>query len=232
MSDDLAKDEIFVTQDGSHSISAAQFGVSYHSKYGAITESRHVFLQAGLYPLLLNTPAQISILEMGLGTGLNVLLTYHDVLERSVKVYYEAVEQFPITLEAARSLNYPQLIEPSNVELQSAFEQLHSSTWEKEVVLNSNFSFKKRLGNLEDLSFSPTFDLIYFDAFAPTAQPELWSEEIMEKMYQALRPDGVLVTYCAKGEFKRTLKRVGFVVENLLGPPGKREMTKAIKRTS
>lgn len=229
MSDDLAKDEIFVTQDGSHSISASRFGVSYHSKYGAITESRHVFLQAGLYPLLLNAPAQISILEMGLGTGLNVLLTYHDVLKRPVKVYYEAVEQFPITLEAAQSLNYPQLIEPSNRELQSAFEQLHSSAWGNEVALSPNFSFKKRLGNLEALSFSPTFDLIYFDAFAPTAQPELWSEAIMEKMYEALQPGGVLVTYCAKGEFKRTLKRVGFVVESLVGPPGKREMTKAIK---
>lgn len=229
MSDDAAKDEIFVTQDGSHSITASRFGVSYHSKYGAITESKHVFIQAGLMPLLLKSPAQIAILEMGLGTGLNVLLTYQELLKRSIPLYYEAIEQFPISLEAVRKLNYPLLIDEHNPELVSAFTRLHNAEWEQDLALNAQFRFKKRLKNIEEIIFAPIFDLIYFDAFAPSAQPELWSESIMKKMYEALRPEGALVTYCAKGEFKRTLKRVGFEVESLPGPPGKREMTKAIK---
>lgn len=230
MNDDAANDEIFVTQDGSHSITASRFGVSYHSKYGAITESRHVFIQAGLYPLLLKNSAQVSILEMGLGTGLNALLTYHEMLKRPIPLYYEAIERFPLSLTAALSLNYPALIEEGNVDLLDAFEQLHTCPWESKQQISPSFSFKKRLGKLEELNFSSRFDLIYYDAFAPSAQPELWTEEIMAKMFDALQIGGVLVTYCAKGEFKRILKRVGFVVESLPGPPGKREMTKAIKR--
>lgn len=229
MSDDAANDEIFVTQDGSHSITASRFGVSYHSKYGAITESRHVFIQAGLYPLLLNTPAKISILEMGFGTGLNALLTYHETANRQVEVYYEAVEEFPISIPAAQSLNYPQLIDENDATLNTAFVQMHNMPWEQEIALAPHFNLQKRLGNLEELQFVPRFDLIYFDAFAPSAQPELWTAAIMQKMYDSLKPGGVLVTYCAKGEFKRTLKSVGFVVERMPGPPGKREMTKAIK---
>lgn len=230
MSDDAANDEIFVTQDGSHSITASRFGVSYHSKYGAITESRHVFIQSGLYPLLLNKPAKISILEMGFGTGLNALLSYHETANRPVEVYYEAIEGFPISIIAAQNLNYPQLIDENEVvQLNAVFAQMHQMPWEQEIAISPHFTLQKRLGNLEELLFTPRFDLIYFDAFAPSAQPELWTADIMQKMYEALHPGGVLVTYCAKGEFKRTLKTVGFMVERLPGPPGKREMTKAIK---
>lgn len=229
MSDDAANDEIFVTQDGSHSITASRFGVTYHSKYGAITESRHVFIQAGLHPLLLHPPAQLSILEMGFGSGLNALLTFHEMANRPVEVYYEAIEGFPISIPAAQSLNYPQLIDENDAELKVVFERMHSMPWEEATTLAPHFKLLKRLGNLEDLDFPPRFDLIYYDAFAPSAQPELWTAAIMQKMYDALRPGGVFVTYCAKGEFKRTLKAVGFVVERMPGPPGKREMTKAIK---
>ena len=230
MSDDAANDEIFVTQDGSHSITASRFGVSYHSKYGAITESRHVFIQAGLYPVLLNTPTEISILEMGFGTGLNALLTYHETANRQVEVYYEAIEGFPISILAAQNLNYPLLIDKRDTELNAVFAQMHQIPWEQETTLAPHFHLQKRLGNLEELQFEPRFDLVYFDAFAPSAQPELWTAPILQKMYDALKPGGVLVTYCAKGEFKRTLKSVGFVVERMPGPPGKREMTKAIKQ--
>lgn len=229
MSDDAANDEIFVTQDGSHSITASRFGVSYHSKYGAITESRHVFIQAGLYPLLLNTPAKISILEMGFGTGLNALLTYHETANQPIEVYYETIEGFPISIPASQNLNYPQLIDEKDTELNAVFGKMHEMPWEQVISLAPHFKLQKRLGNLEELQFEPRFDLIYFDAFAPSAQPELWTALIMQKMYDSLKPGGVLVTYCAKGEFKRTLKSVGFVVERMPGPPGKREMTKAIK---
>jgi tRNA U34 5-methylaminomethyl-2-thiouridine-forming methyltransferase MnmC len=222
-----AINEIFVTQDGSHSITAAQYGVSYHSKYGAITESRHVFIQAGLMPLLFNVPDQLAILEIGFGTGLNVLLTYQELGKRPIQVYYETVERFPITQLEAQDLNYPELVDGEN--LRAMFTYMHNCDWDEHIQLSGNFSLKKRLGDLEALPFEPIFDLIYFDAFAPTTQPELWTEAIMKKMYGALRPGGILVTYCAKGEFKRSLKAVGFVVEPLPGPPGKREMTKAIK---
>lgn len=222
-----AINEIFVTQDGSHSITAAQFGVSYHSKYGAITESRHVFIQAGLMPLLFNAPVQLSILEVGFGTGLNVLLTYQELTKRQVQVYYESIERFPITQTEAQNLNYPELVDVED--LGGIFTAMHSCAWDENFQLSANFSLKKRLGDLAELPFEPIFDLIYFDAFAPTVQPELWTESIMKKMYSALRPGGILVTYCAKGEFKRSLKAVGFKVEALPGPPGKREMTKAIK---
>lgn len=219
--------EVFVTQDGSHSITAAQYGVSYHSKYGAITESRHVFIQAGLMPLLFTVPAQLSILEVGFGTGLNVLLTYQELAKRTIQVFYESVERFPISLTEAQNLNYPELIDGEH--LRETFSYMHNCAWDEKIQLSPNFSLQKRLGDLEVLPFDSIFDLIYFDAFAPTVQPELWTEAIMKKMYGALRPGGILVTYCAKGEFKRSLKAVGFKVEPLPGPPGKREMTKAIK---
>jgi tRNA U34 5-methylaminomethyl-2-thiouridine-forming methyltransferase MnmC len=228
MSDGTDNPEIFVTQDGSHSIIAPQFGVSYHSKYGAITESRHVFIQAGLHPLLANAPKELSILEIGLGTGLNVLLTYHELVNRPIKVSYEAIEAFPIGLTTIQALNYPALI--GSAHLTPIFQELHTGKWDTALALSTHFNFTKRLGKLEEQTFAPIFDLIYFDAFAPNAQPELWTEEVFQKMYAALIPGGVLVTYCAKGEFKRILKRVGFDVEGLPGPPGKREMTKAIKK--
>jgi tRNA U34 5-methylaminomethyl-2-thiouridine-forming methyltransferase MnmC len=224
-------DEIFVTQDGSHTIATSRFGVTYHSKYGAITESRHVFIQAGLQPLLLNPPKTIHILEIGLGTGLNALLSFQEILNRPIKVYYEAIEGFPLESHLAQQLNYPAQIDGKEQALLEVVQQkIHSSAWEKPVQLNEDFTLCKRLGEFEQLQYEPHFHLIYFDAFAPTTQPELWEPPLLQKMYDALLPEGVLVTYCAKGEFKRNLKKVGFAVEALPGPPGKREMTKAIKK--
>ncbi len=221
-------DKIFITQDGSPSIISRKYGVSYHSKYGAIQETKHVFIEAGLYPQFI-VGKEIAILEFGLGTGLNAYMTQLETEDRAVSIYYEAIEAFPISLAAARQLNYPALLGRPSGEA-SIFYQLHEREWDQLHSLTPQFSFLKKLARFENLSYDPSFDLIYFDAFAPTAQPELWEPPILKKAYEALKPGGTFVTYCAKGIVKRHLKSLGFSVEALPGPPGKREMTRAVKR--
>ncbi len=222
----MSTGRIFETQDGSHSIFSETFGVSYHSKYGAIQESTHVFIHSGLYYRMAGA-SQLSVLEIGFGTGLNALLTLLEANNRQLPIYYEAVEAYPITLEEARLLNYPEILE--NPAAAGAFLQLHEGEWEKAFQATPFFSFCKRRNHFEEVQYTNAFDVIYFDAFAPNAQPELWEEDILRKMYDALRPNGVLTTYCAKGVVKRRLKNLGFTVEALKGPPGKREMTRAVK---
>jgi len=217
------------TQDGSHTLISGTFGVSYHSRYGAIRESMHVFLDAGLFPLLLEKKS-ISILEMGLGTGLNVLLTFLASREHHFKVSrYEAIEAYPLTLEQVEVLNYPGQLRllPADREV---FLQLHACPPDELLRLSADFYFCKKLTTLEAYVPSQQFDLIYYDAFAPSAQPDLWTVEALGKMYDALLPGGVLVTYCAKGEVKRSLRALGFEVESLPGPPGKREMIRASRQ--
>jgi tRNA U34 5-methylaminomethyl-2-thiouridine-forming methyltransferase MnmC len=214
------------TQDGSHSLYSETFGESYHSRYGAIRESRHVFIEAGLFPLLLSRKA-VSILELGFGTGLNALLTLSECQVRDVKVYYEAVEAFPVAEAAAAGLNYPLFVDDNR--WQAAFREMHRAPWNESVDLAPGFTLRKTLARFESVSYPPTFHLAYFDAFAPGAQPELWEPAVLGKVYEALLPGGALVTYCAKGAVKRTLRGLGFEVSALPGPPGKREMTRAVK---
>lgn len=222
----MQSDQIIETQDGSHSILSHKYGVSYHSKYGAITESRHVFIEAGLYPKLL-TAHKINVLEIGFGTGLNAFLTYLEAEKKQLELYYEGIEAYPLSPDQYRQLNYAELL---NVpERKSDFLKLHQVAWEEDVYLNDHFTIRKTRKFFEEIDKKEAFDVIYFDAFAPSAQPELWEEAVLAKMYDALRPEGVLVTYCAKGVVKRRLKGLGFTVESLPGPPGKREMTRAIK---
>jgi len=216
----------FLTQDGSHSIFAEQYGVSYHSKYGAITESLHVFIDAGLRFKAALKP-ELSILEVGFGTGLNAFLTWNEAERRNLHVRYVGIEAYPLPCDVAQTLNYAeQTNAPRGT---SDFVRLHQCTWGRAVKLSDHFVLQKKHIRLEAFRPQERFDLIYFDAFAPQSQPELWTERIMVLMYKALYPDGLLVTYCAKGDFKRTLKNVGFEVERLAGPPGKREMTRAWK---
>jgi len=222
--DDL---EIIVTQDGSHSLLSHRYGVSYHSRYGAIQESKHVFLESGLFTV---APAlgKVRILEIGFGTGLNAVLTFVEAKKRGWAIRYEAVEGYPLELHKALSLNYSELIDEP--EVTSVYEQMHRQAWGDVHGIAPFFELSKRNELFEDLHYpTPAFDLIYFDAFAPNAQPELWELPLLEVMENALIPGGVLVTYCAKGSFKRNLKTLGFSIEALPGPPGKREMTRARK---
>lgn len=221
--------DIFITADGSHSIFSEQYGVSYHSKYGAVQETKHVFIDAGLR-LKAILKSDIKILDIGFGTGLNALMTLLEAQKRNLKIQYTAVEAYPISLETAQQLNYHETLSDENV--QSVFLKLHQSDWDTKTQVNDNFTLLKLNKRFENLQLSPQFDIVYFDAFAPSAQPELWTADILKIMYDSLLPDGILTTYCAKGDVKRALKSIGFKVEKLQGPPGKREMTRAIKVVS
>jgi tRNA U34 5-methylaminomethyl-2-thiouridine-forming methyltransferase MnmC len=217
---------LIVTQDGSHSVYSEQYGVTYHSRYGAVTESLHVFIQAGLRYKAAVQP-RLAVLEVGLGTGLNAFLTWIEAERRNLTVRYTALESAPLSLEEAEVFNYPEHL--GLPERRPDFCRLHYCAWERAVRLSAHFWLRKKRMPVQAYRPVQAFDLIYFDAFAPTAQPEMWTEAILRAMYRALRPEGILVTYCAKGQVKRALRAVGFEVESLPGPPGKREMTRAWK---
>lgn len=223
-SKDHAVSKILETQDGSHTVISNHFGAAYHSKFGAIQESKHVFLQAGLLPFL-KIKNTISILEMGFGTGLNALMTFLEVQNLSTIVDYVSLEAYPLKMEEIHPLNYSELLGISA----DILHQMHACAWGKKIGISKDFSLTKHHTLFQDFQTNTTFDLIYYDAFAPEAQPELWDTPLLRKMFELLAPNGVLVTYCAKGYVKRNLKAVGFTVESIPGPPGKREMTRAIK---
>jgi len=217
---------IFETQDGSHSIFSEKYSVGYHSKYGAVQESRHVFMEAALHFKAL-LKKELAVLEIGFGTGLNAFMTYLEAKELQLTIRYVAVEAYPVSLKQAERLNYPNQLNAQDET--ASFLKMHCSDWETVVQMNNFFTFEKVKRHFETISYQNQFDIIYFDAFDPDAQPELWERKLLQKMYDALLPGGILVTYCAKGAVKRTLKAVGFEIESLKGPPGKREMTRASK---
>ncbi len=216
---------ITITADGSHSLYSEELDERYHSEHGALQESRHIFIETGLKTVF-PEKKEINIFEVGLGTGLNVFLSYLENTN-SLHINYTAIEAFPLDIELIKKLNYLKLL---NVpQHQPVFEKIHESEWEQYVELGTNFKLKKLYATLQQVELKEQFDLIYFDAFGPRVQPELWTEEIFSKIYAATKSNGFLVTYCAKGEVKRTLKKVGFTVDTLPGPPGKREMVRAVK---
>ncbi|HXL57810.1 MAG TPA: tRNA (5-methylaminomethyl-2-thiouridine)(34)-methyltransferase MnmD [Chitinophagaceae bacterium] len=218
---------IQLTADGSHTVAVPDMQVTYHSIHGAVKESVHVFIEAGLKPLLLYRYDTMSIFEMGFGTGLNALLSLQYAIQYDRKIYYYTVELFPLHTHEYSSLNYAAQLQ--NDTLQFYFMQLHESPWEKDINIHSLFTLHKTNQSLLNLSIDQPFQLIYFDAFAPNAQPELWTQQVFEKMFHLLAHNGVLVTYCSKGDVRRAMKAAGFTVEKLQGPPGKREMIRAVK---
>ena len=165
---------------------------------------------------------------MGLGTGLNAFMTLLETQNSNRTVTYHGIEAYPISLEHAKQLNYPKLL--NHIDKVDQFLQIHSSEWNVAHQMTPHFNFTKFQQTIETVNLPGHYQIIYFDAFAPSAQPELWEEALLKKMYDYLDSDGILVTYCAKGVFKRTLKKIGFEIEAIPGPPGKREMTRAIKR--
>jgi len=213
------------TSDGSSTIFVPDLDETYHSTHGALQESLHVFISEGLENR--SDLKDLSILEVGFGTGLNALLTYRAAAELELKVKYTTLEAYPLDWNTVRLLNYTHLMQMEK--LKNKFEQMHTCKWDVFVELDSFFAIKKLKMKLQDVRLENEFDLIYFDAFSPTTQPELWTEEIFASMYRSLKPGGVLVTYCAKGTVKRALKSVGFLLQSIPGPPGKREMSRAIK---
>ena len=218
------KREILHTLDGSTTIHLPDWNESYHSKHGAIQEAYHVFIKNGL-TLFQGKP--ISILEIGFGTALNTFITYLESLKLDQTIDYVGVEAYPISAEEVLQMNYVTELNAENE--RSAFELIHQSNWEEKIAIYSNFTLTKRKQFFDEISDENQYDLIYFDAFGYRVQPELWSTEIFHKMYKTLKANGVLVTYAARGVVKRSMIEVGFTVEKLAGPPGKREMFRATK---
>ena len=221
-------EEKILTSDGSHSLLSNKYGVSYHSKYGAIQETRHVFIQAAFIPKAVKSQS-LRILGMGLGTGLNAFMTFLEAQKfPDLVVEYISLEAYPIEIDQALELNYPEQLGSSEKE-KEVFKRIHEGPWSTSMELNSNFSFKKEQVLFEEMTYKDQFDVVYFDAFAPNAQPELWELPMLKKVYESMKQGGVMTTYCSKGAVKRALKSLGFEVQALEGPPGKREMTKAVK---
>lgn len=214
------------TADGSHSAHSALFGVTYHSTHGAITESGHVFIEHGL-GFVKSADKPLSVLETGFGTGLNAFMTLLEAEKSGLNVHYCGLEIYPIDSTTAARLNYPEMLGAR--QYSDMFHALHTCAWNLKVAVTPSFSFEKRNDSITSFVCEAAFDVIYFDAFDPQTQPELWTEAVMTRMYRSLRHGGVLVTYCAQGQFRRNLRSAGFSTERLPGPPGKREITRAIK---
>ena len=220
--------KIITTKDGSHTVAIPEMNVTYHSIHGAIQESMHVFIQAGLKDSgMFDYVAVQGILEIGFGTGLNALLTLIEADRHKNRIYYTAIELYPLNETEISKLNYcEQLNQPHYKPL---FEKMHQCEWEEMFEITDNFRLTKIKCSLLDFSTENSFWLIHFDAFAPAAQPELWTKEVFEKLYSMTNEGGILVTYCSKGDVRKAMQAAGFGVEKIPGPPGKREMLRATK---
>lgn len=230
--------QIKTTEDGSHTLFVPELNEHYHSVNGAIQESYHIFINAGLKYYLDNSyknnpkPVQtINILEIGFGTGLNALLTLIESEMRSINVFYNSIELYPVSIEDAEKLNYPTHLGKNHLHLKEniteLFLQLHTAKWEEAVDITSNFTLLKQqidFSNPSKFNTSKLFNLVYFDAFAPEKQPEMWTIDVFNKIFSLCDSGAVLTTYCAKGVVRRMLQNEGFKMERLPGPPGKREI--------
>jgi tRNA U34 5-methylaminomethyl-2-thiouridine-forming methyltransferase MnmC len=213
---------IQTTADGSHTLFVPEIDESYHSVHGAIQESTFVFIEQGLRLCIRN---DIRVLEVGFGTGLNALLTSFEAVRTKKRIHYTTLELYPVTAENIRLLNYPEMLENSG----EFFDKIHKATWEKNVEINPFFVLQKIKTDFTSCVLSGMYDVVYFDPFSPEKQPEIWEKAGFEKIAEHCNPDAILTTYCAKGTVRRTLQNVGFQVERLPGPPGKREILRAVK---
>ena len=215
---------LILTADGSHTAINQTLDKTYHSVHGAYQESQRVYIELGLWPSFAQFPdGELRIFEMGFGTGLNALLTAAEADKHQRQVNYTTIDAYPMALDDAQQLNFDQLLQTDYL------TQLHDSSWNNPVVINSYFTLTKIEGQLQDWQTNERFHLIYYDAFAPTAQPELWEPSIFEKMAQLLVPSGLLTTYCSKSYVQRNLRAAGFQVEKHPGPPHKRDILRAVK---
>ena len=218
--------KIEITEDGSHTLYVPALDKHYHSTHGALQESLHVYIEAGLKACTKN---EIHLLEIGFGTGLNAFLSLLESESGNIKIIYHTVEKYPLSLEKVLALNYSSLIAP---QYSDTFTLIHFSPWETPIEISSRFSLvKHRLDFSKPAQFDPQtrFDVVFYDAFAPDKQPEMWTLEVFEKIFALCSRDAIFTTYCAKGAVRRTLQTAGFVVERLPGPPGKREMLRGRK---
>jgi len=222
-SEDFYKRELVTTSDGTSSIFLPQLNEHYHSHHGAVQESQHVFMKMGWEHVFPNKE-HVAILEIGFGTGLNAWLVMLDVKwNHRPAVHYTSLELYPVELELARQLKYASAQEAND------FMLLHETDWNVSVVLHDRFTVEKRSTSVHDFIAQRNYDLIFFDAFSPRVQPEMWTKDVFDRVFQALNPGGTLVTYCSKGDVRRNMIAAGFSVNKVPGPPGKREMLRATK---
>ncbi|MBO3097334.1 tRNA (5-methylaminomethyl-2-thiouridine)(34)-methyltransferase MnmD [Gelidibacter pelagius] len=230
------KRKIITTADGSKTIQIEEWNEQYHSIHGAIQEANHVYIKHGLLFCFdrlnssNNESQEISILEIGFGTGLNAFLTLLQAEDHHVDIHYTGVEAFPISAKEMTALNYAdELHIPEKTLL---FEEMHHIPWEIDKRLTPYYTLQKQQKLFKNITDKDQFDLIYFDAFGARVQPELWTESIFKNMFDAMKSEGILVTYAAKGSVRRAMQAVGFEVEKLPGPPGKREMIRVTKHST
>lgn len=220
--------KIIKTSDGSSSVYIPEWDENYHSKHGAIQEAYHVFIKNGLD--LFEDGSTISILEMGLGTGLNCMISYLESKKRNLSLDYLGLEGYPLDIEMILELNHLQQLQAEKES--NVYHKILTVDWNSKHQITDHFSLTKEQVLFEDFQKRSFADLIYFDAFGARVQPELWTEAIFKKMYEALNENGVIVTYSAKGSVRRAMQTVGLEVERLPGPPGKREMLRGRKLIS
>jgi tRNA U34 5-methylaminomethyl-2-thiouridine-forming methyltransferase MnmC len=222
--------QLIITKDGSHTVSIPEMNVTYHSHHGAIQESLHVFINAGLkYVVDMEKLPVIQIFEMGFGTGLNALLTMIEAENLQKPVRYTAIELYPMQENEIKCLNYCGQLK--RTDLESGFQRLHSCEWENDVIITPLFTFNKIKVSLFDYTTYQRFNLVYYDSFAPSAQPEHWTAEVFDKLFSILLPGGTLVTYCSKSVVRKAMQAAGFVVTKIQGPRGKREMVRANRKS-
>ena len=235
------KRELITTNDGSCTLFVPEIEEHYHSVKGACTESQHIFIKQGLKASTASTPR---VLEIGFGTGLNALLTLIEAEKEEKLVHYTSLELYPLNWELIEQLDYPHLKLTTDSEAENTripaeqlieewFEQLHQAPWNEPIAITKRFSLHKVHTDITlwiNQNGDERFDVVYFDAFSPEKQPELWTPEIFGALYAMMKNEGVLVTYCAKGVVRRSLQNAGFKVERLPGPPnGKREILRATR---
>ena len=220
----LEKRVVEITEDGSSTLKLTEFDEQFHSIHGAVNESLHIYINAGLN--FLQERKSLKIAEVGFGTGLNAILTLQNQENR--KIEYHAIEAYPLKKEEYRQLNYNKFIDSKLANIYQRMMQFEEGRW---MEMNAKFRLKVSVAKIEEISLeSGEYDLVYFDAFGPATQPELWTEKIFKKIYQSMSKNSVLVTYCSKGAVKRAMKSVGFEVSGLPGPIGKREITRCLKK--
>lgn len=217
--------KIISTEDGSSTIYVPSLNEHYHSTHGAIQESMHVFIENGLKYFGAVSP--LNILEIGFGTGLNALLTFKEGKSAQQTINFTSIEKYPINLDEIEKLNYPSRLGP---DVADAFKKIHTASWNVWAAVESQFNLRKVEVDLKKFIPDALYNLIYFDAFGPEVQPKLWTEENFKKLFDCLLPDGILVTYSAKGVVKQNMRAAGFVVKRLPGPPGKWHMLRGLKR--
>ena len=215
--------ELRITEDGSHTLFVPDIDECYHSTHGAVQESQHIFIEAGLKEC---KKSEVNVLEVGFGTGLNVFLTMQEAEKMGKKIRFTTLELYPVPIDTALKLNYATELAP---DFKLCFEKMHTSPWNKEVQISPFFKLYKSKADFTKIVFSEEYDVIYFDAFSPEKQPEMWTAEQFEKLYKCCNFEGVLTTYCAKGDVRRAMQSAGFKVERLPGPPGKREILRGMK---